>query len=361
MIDGMGLGGAQRFLINLAAFWPHDRMPMEVAALHGPGELSGELASLGVKLHHLCASKFDPRLPFRLRRLVRDGNYDLVHAHLIPSIFLCEKLRRWLGIPKLVAHVHAIYGKQRGYAYQNFLESRIYRDADCVVACSWTALRSLPRMVNGGVVYNGIDTRRFAPITSEARQRARDSLGYANADFVVGTSGRLAKGKNQALLLEAARGLADSIPKLRVLIVGSGPEESNLRLKAQALGIESKVCFAGFRERVENYLAAMDAFVFSSEEEGLGLALIEAMGCGLPCISADFEAAKEINGEDEACLLFTRNSAESLVERIRAVHADADLRARLSERSRARVLEEFSAERMSLALQNLYEGLTADF
>ena len=357
VIDSLDLGGAQTFLLGLLPLIDESRFAIDVAAIHGPGLFSVEFDRIGFSPTHLARSRFDPRIPFRLRRLIRGENYDIVHAHLVPSSFLCEKFRLFLGIRRLITHVHSLYRRHRGYEYQNFLERRIYRASDLVVGCSKTVVDGVPTAVPARVLYNGVDATRFAPAEAEVRKEVRHELGLSEGDFVVGFTGRLVRVKNPMVLCRAAAKLREKVPSLKLLIVGSGTLEAELRGLVHKLGISDRVIFAGYQSAIERYLAAMDVFVIPSDFEGQGISLIEAMACRIPSVVADFEAAPEIITDGVEALQFARGNADSLAEQVLRYYEDESLRTRCAEAGRKRVLETFTAGHSSQRLMEIYREL----
>ncbi|MGW0584596.1 glycosyltransferase, partial [Streptomyces sp. NPDC002920] len=150
------------------------------------------------------------------------------------------------------------------------------------------------------VVPNGIDLARFR-FDPAARRRTRQHLGLPQNAYVVGGIGRLAAGKRFDV---AVRALAQLPSECRLLLVGGGPEESVLRRIAHEVGVADRVLFAGERPAVPDgtpgpdlpsLAAAMDVFVSPSPEETFGLAVVEALACGLPVLYASCPALEDLS------------------------------------------------------------------
>lgn len=159
--------------------------------------------------------------------------------------------------------------------------SRVIRDE--FAACGVPADRI-------ATITNGIDFSRFAPPDHTARDKMRDALGLRDA-CVFAYAGKLNRGKGLEMLLRVWATLAPELPSARLLLIGGGGTqflscERALRAFVAAHGLEGSVRFTGYTDRVADHLGAADAFVFPSESEALGLALIEAMACGLPAFAA---------------------------------------------------------------------------
>lgn len=360
VIDGLGLGGAQTLIENLLAEI-RDVYDFELVALHGPGTLSERLETLGIPVSYLAQSKFDPRILPRLRAKIRSGNYDCVHAHLIPSTFICERFRRYLGIRRLVTHIHNLYGHHTGYAYQRILEWGLYRNLDAIVGCSRMVLASLPRRVNPkihcAVIYNGVSADRYTVVELEDRANIRASWGIKENDFLLGTTGRLTSQKNLIVLLNALENLKQRKIPFRYLMVGSGPDESSLKRKVQELKLEKHVIMTGFQDDVPKLLCALDVYLLPSRYEGMPLALIEAMLTGVCCISSDWPGSDEIIESDKSGVIVPRGDSEKLAYAIEKLYRDTECRQTIAQEAYQRARQCFTINACARELSEFYKML----
>jgi len=160
--------------------------------------------------------------------------------------------------------------------------------------------------------------------------------------------------KGQRVLLEAARLVAARNAGIRVLLVGGGRDESELRTLASDL---SNVRFAGWVDNIGDYYAAMDVLAFPSRYEALGSAILEGMSFGLPVVASRVDGIPEIVRDNVDGFLVPVNDSLALAERILELAADPVLRQRLGEKARARA-QQFSVRRMMLQYLDLYRELT---
>lgn len=116
-------------------------------------------------------------------------------------------------------------------------------------------------------------------------------IGRSGA-FVVATSGCFEPAKNVSLLLEALARL--NRPQAHLLLLGDGPELRSLRKKAQDLGVDGRVCFAGWRDDVPELVAGVEVFLLPSLSEGMSNALLEALSAGVPCLASDLPQHREV-------------------------------------------------------------------
>ena len=144
------------------------------------------------------------------------------------------------------------------------------------------------------MIPNGIRVDDFR-FSEEVREAVRRELGAEEKDFLLCTVGRLAPEKNYGFLLLVLKELIRRMKtssgqediRFRLLFIGEGPEETELRKMARELEIEDRVCFLGNRNDVPGLLMGADCFLLPSLFEGLPLVLVEAQASGLPCVASD--------------------------------------------------------------------------
>lgn len=140
---------------------------------------------------------------------------------------------------------------------------------------------------------NGVDSAHFSPVDPASRRQARRRLGLPDLPLVVFVGG-LVPEKGLDTLLAAWSLLARELPQARLVLVGRGELHARLVAQARQLGIADRVIFAGSTDNVAHYLHAADAFVLPSYAEGMPIALLEAMACGLPCVATNIDGSKQL-------------------------------------------------------------------
>jgi sugar transferase (PEP-CTERM/EpsH1 system associated) len=300
---------------------------------------------------------------FRLARIMHEYRPHIVHTRNWGAIeaVLAAKLT---GVPVVIHSEH-------GYEVDMFaglpMRRRIFRRAayamtDAVFAVTrelrdFHARQAWVRPEHMGVIYNGVDTQRFAPCR-EARIAMRKELSLPEKSFVVGAVGRLVPIKDHRTLLKAAALFSGSGIDVRVLVVGSGPERE--RLQSQATGaLEARVYFAGDSNRVPELLNAMDVFVLPSLGEGMSNTLLEAMASGLPVLATSVGGNLEIIEDNVNGSLFTPGDAQWLADRLNLMARDPALIHQLGTAARNRAIESFSLSRMLESYRNFYLDLAA--
>ena len=170
---------------------------------------------------------------------------------------------------------------------------------------------------------------------SEAkRQSLRRELGIGDKSNVFGYVGRLSYEKNLFTLLGSFADAANSDSSLKLVLVGEGPLEFELRKKALELGIEDKVIFCGFRYDIGNILCGIDVFVLPSYIEGTSNALLQAMTCGRAIICTDISGNREVVTNDKEALMINPDDRNGFTKAILLLSSDDKLRSRLGHNAR---------------------------
>jgi glycosyltransferase involved in cell wall biosynthesis len=197
------------------------------------------------------------------------------------------------------------------------------------------------------IVPNGVDVDAFRPADESRRARLRAELRLPEGPVAV-FSGRLVPAKRVDLLLHAL----GEVPNLRVVILGDGPERSRLESLSHELGHEGRVSFRGFTRQVGDYLAAADLFAFPSDAEGLSNALLEAMACGLACLSGPSGGAPDLFEGD--CGLVVPPDPTSWAHALRRIVEDDALRRMLGENAATRARSSFGFDAVADRLVEVY-------
>ena len=286
VITVLDVGGTE---LQLRSVVQHSRHDCEVVTLLNTGPVADMLRSDGVRVRNLgmTSNKQISVLP-RLYRLMRDGRYDVVHAHHYRSQVYARPAARLAGVPVVVSTEHSIGethldGLHRITPGVRALYVSTGLFSDMTIAVSPAVRR---RLVRWGVpeqkltvIPNGVDLGRVAFDIARGKQ-VRAEFGIGPDDYVIGVLGRLDSNKQVNLVIEAAAPML--VPGVTLLIVGKGGERARLEEMAGQHGVADRVVFAGERNDVGAMLSAMDLLVASSREETFGLSVVEALANGLP-------------------------------------------------------------------------------
>ena len=218
--------------------------------------------------------------------IFRDNDYKIVHSHL-NTLSVFPLYAAWRAkVPIRIAHNHSTAapgeGKKTMLKYMLRPFAKVFATHYC--ACSAYAGRWLfgNRFYNSGKVHllkNAINIDKFS-YNKEIRNRVRREL-HLEDKYVVGHVGRFVYQKNHAFLIDIFYEIKKRNPDAILMLIGSGELEGDIKKKVESLGLADCVLFLGIRTDVCDLMQAMDVFVFPSNYEGLGIAVIEAQAAGL--------------------------------------------------------------------------------
>jgi len=287
VITGLAAGGAEHQLRLLLRRLPHD---CEVVTLSNPGTIATAIRADGTKVHELTmTSNHDLSAVRELRRLMRSGRFDLVHTHLYRACVHGRVAARLAGVPRVVATEHSlgdgVIEGRRATAGVRALYLASERLGQATIAVSEAVAGRLRAWgvpaARIRVIPNGIDATEFR-FDPALRAAARARLGIAADALVIGGVGRLAREKRFDRLIRAVA----EIPAVTLLLAGDGAARAELQAVAEQQGVAGRVVFAGAVDHPRELLCAMDVFASPSDQETFGLAVLEAMACGLPVVYA---------------------------------------------------------------------------
>ena len=289
-------GGIEHFLMAYCGKMNRERVQFDFLCRFSPIACQKEAEKIG-KIYTITRRSSD------IMRYYREINdFFREHGHEYDIIWDNEcmfndmtplKKAAEVGIPVRIAHCHnpqnmdkSVIGHVQGFLHRVNHHS-LSRYANVLWACSMESAKwACPAMdLPCEVIPNAIDAQMFR-FSEQVRREVREQYGLEDC-LVVGHVGRLQYQKNQTFLLDAFRHLHEREEKARLVLVGDGPDLTELEAKAVTLGIEREVLFLGNRDDVNRLLQAFDLFVMPSHFEGFGMAALEAQAAGLPCLLSD--------------------------------------------------------------------------
>lgn len=293
------------------------------------------------------------QIDFKSVGLLKD--FDVVHSHGVRPDFLCCYASLRQRGPVFVSTIHNyikeellnIYGWKVAAALTP-VWLRVWRRMDALAVLTHNARHyyrdTLPEH-KLHVVHNGIRPQIGAEPLSDEDETTLSSLGERYR--ILGSNAHLIKRKG---LEEAVRALSD-LKECALVVVGDGPWRERLIEIAHEIGVEERCWFTGYRGNVSSFLPHYDIYVMPSHSEGFGLALLEAMAAGLPCICSDIAVFHEILEPEEA-VFFKAGDSAALAAGVRQALDQQEV---LSQRARQRYLAQFTGEAMSASYMAFYQ------
>jgi glycosyltransferase involved in cell wall biosynthesis len=365
MANDLRPGGAERQLVELARGLDKERFRVLVVTLYPGWPLEQEIEGQeGVRLLTLKRKgKFDFGVLLPLVRLLRREKVHVVQPYLSPATFFALTAGLLARVPvRIVTERCGVRRNTRfGENLYRFAEDRLTRFADAAIANSESGREFLVSRGIGvdktGVIYNGINAERVTT-SQEDVAKLRASLGIAAEAPVIGIVASLTPAKDFPTLLKSARIIRDSVPPVRLLVVGDGPLRGELEAMAAQLGLADSVLFAGHHMRVAPFVGGFDVAVLSScDYEGCSNYLLEAMGLGRPVVATDIGGNRELVHHGETGLLVPPRDPNALAAAVLTLLHDRGLAKRLTDAAQERFQAGFSVPTMVRQYEELYESL----
>ena len=313
LIDSLGMGGAETWLMELLRYWRATDTPIEthfIATGGEPAVFDDEARSLGAQVHYLRYGRRDlPSFIAGFRRLLHSGRYDAVHDHQDYASGWHYLMARG-ALPRVrVTHVHnpayqirhnygvtlgrrmtARVGKQLAARYATHIAATS-RAALTAFGFDGPAFAATPK----AALYCGFDPSRFLA-SDEARRSVREEFGWPQEVAVVLFAGRFdvspdlghpQNHKNSGFAVDVAIDAARRGETMRFVFAGPFSAATPvLRQRIEAAGFADRIVFAGMRQDIGRLMAGADALLFPSRGEGLGMVAVEAQAAGLPVLAS---------------------------------------------------------------------------
>lgn len=359
-ISDSNIGGAGRLLLHLLRHFDKDVFDVTVVVPKGSA-LVPRIEECGIPVieteHGRDASHDRGGIP-ELCGIMRRVKPHIVHTHSS----LDARIAAWLcGVKCRIYTRHSVFdpprrlttfpGKQIAGAVNNTLATRIIAVAQAA-ADILTATGVREDKIT--VILNGVEP--LTPSTAEESAALRRELGFADTDFVCGISARMEPYKGHSYLVETARAVCAVRPEAKFLVMGTGTTyEETMRLAREA-GLDGKMVFTGFVTDVVPYYSIMNLSLNCSwGTEATSLALIEAMSLGLPAVVTSFGGNPGVIEDGVNGFLVPEKDSDAMAEAIVRIMGDPALYDTLSAGAKTRFGEKFTAQAMTVQLENVYK------
>lgn len=356
LIKGLGLGGAERHVVDLSIGLRDRGNEVRVAyLLPNKNALVSEIEEADIAVSCLGGKfglGFDGLI--RLSKLLREFRPDIVHAHLPVAALLARILKPIFGY-RLVVTEHNLFPR---YHWAVKLAHRLtQRLDDVVVSCSTGVAQALPWA--SFVVENGLAIEPSSGVAGTDQLRRRFSIPAESVVFIC-VANLLLK-KNHEMLVsafaEAFRSASAAMRDSHLVLVGQdGTEREALGQRVKELSLEGVVHFFGPHPRASNLLCEANVFCLSSDFEGLPIALLEAMANGLPSIVTAVGGMPSVVIDGISGYVVPKGDRAAFARALVLMASDAEQRSRMGDAAKARLIERYSLDAMVNAVVEIYSS-----
>ncbi|MDD5669999.1 MAG: glycosyltransferase [Candidatus Omnitrophica bacterium] len=353
VIWSLGLGGAERVVINLAKGLDKNKFNPIICCLNDKGKFAEELEAVGIKVIDLHKrGAFDLSIIGKLKQVIQKNKIDVVNTHLWGANVWGRIAAFQVGVPVVIAteHNEDTWKSWYHFAIDRWLSGKTNK----IIAVSKSVKDFYVKQGISAdkisVIHNGIDDLQVLKSKFEIREvKVNDkNIKFDNDDIIVAIIGRLVPQKGHILLFEALEKLNN--PKIKTLVVGDGPLFETLFREG------GRIIFTGLRKDVPHILnEIVDIVVLPSLREGLPIIALEAMSAGKPIIATSVGGNSEVVVDGVTGLLVPPKNVYALSDAIEKLAGNKELRLQMGENGRKRVVDDFSLEEMIRSTEELYK------
>jgi len=337
---------------------------VEVAAKYNLNEKKNLTLTEPDQIHEVnfCRSPFSFQVfsAYRqLKKVIAEGEYDIVHCNTpvagILTRLACRKLRKQ-GKVKVMYEAHGLHffqgGPKSGWLIWYPIEKFFSRFADMMVLINKMDYALVQEKFHTKQVRRipgiGVNLSQFKDL---GMGDIRQELGISADAPLIMSVGELNENKNHKTVITALSMLENK--KAHYAIAGNGPLLQELTACAESLGVADRVHFLGYRRDVPVLLKQADVFVLPSRREGLGMAAIEAMSCGLPLVSSNRHGINDYSIENVTGYKHDPADSKGFAQSIDKLLSDDALRSKLGENCKE-IAQQFTLEESLKCMKNIY-------
>ena len=355
-------GGTGNHLLQMSKYW--DSKLWQAQLIADAKLTAREMPALPVVYLAALPFKILECYPFsqiyrfwQIIRLLAKFRPDLVHAYFFWPIIYGRLLRLSGRINLLIEN-----REDQGFNWgkHEYLLLRLSAKIPDKVICVSEAVRRTviekERLSDNQtlVIHNGV----AANIPAAQDHSLRKELGLAEGESLVGMVANFNREvKGVEYFIEAIPLILTQCPRTWFILLGRGAGEAQLRARAELLGINSRIIFAGFQKQIERYYSLMTISVLTSLSEGLSLTLLESMSFGLPVVASKVGGNPELVQDGITGFLVPPRDALSFAEKVVILLRDKQLCARMGEAAKERIRQYFRIEDTAAKYLNLYQQL----
>ena len=306
LITGLHVGGAEMVLYRLLKKLNREKYEPVVVSIIPIVGIGERIEEEGIKILSLNAKfKCNPLIIWRVISIIKKEKPQILHSFLFHANFLGRVIGKLRNVPIIISSIHNEY-------FGGILREKLLKWTDRF--CNITTIVSkgaAERMIDLKVVsknklkviYNGIDLENFPFRKLEARTKIRKELNIEENKKILISVGRLHEAKGCPYLIKAMKILKEKYPHILLIVLGEGPEGKKIEEQIKELKLEKNILLLGQKENISEYLNASDVFVMPSLWEGLPIALLEAMACGLPVVATRVGGVPEVVEDGKSSFL----------------------------------------------------------
>lgn len=324
-VDRMRHGGIQQFLVENVKHMDKSKVEIDVLTLDD-GEtypLEQAIQEAGANYYKLKGIWINkPTDYFKYGKALDDffskhSDYKVVHMNASSKNFILLKYAKKYNIPVRIAHSHSIDFQTKNPLKKIMgilLKPKLIKYSTDFFACSskageWLFGKSIVKDSKFKIIHNAVNYNNFK-FNKEYRKEIRKEFGIKENEILFGHIGRFVKQKNHEFLIDIFNEIHKQNKNTKLIMVGTGEKEEEIKNKVNDFQLNDYVIFAGFRNDVNKIMQGMDVFLLPSICEGLPIVGVEAQAAGLPSFTSEGVVTKEVQITDAMNFISLNKSAK---------------------------------------------------
>lgn len=333
-VDRLRHGGIQQLIMNILKNNQATDVQIDVLVFDDGKEypLEEKVKMLGANLYKIDGWINSPISYIKQKKVLdkfykEHNDYKVVHLNSSSKNFLVLREAKKYGIPVRIAHSHNIGFQTKNKCkvfVGNLLKNALLKSATHYFACSqmageWLFGKEVTATKNFKIIHNAIEYDKFK-FDEETRKNIRKQYNIDDDAILFGNVGRFTNQKNHEFLIEIFNEICKINNNAKLMLVGTGEKEGEIKEKIERLKLQNKVLFLGYREDVNSLMQAMDALIMPSRYEGFPVVTVEAQATGIPCFLSKDVITSEVKIADNIKYISLEESPDRWASEI--LHSD---------------------------------------
>ena len=370
VVSTLNIGGTELQLKLLVEGLDKTAFQPVICAITTGGPLEEEYQRMNVPVYILGKKhKLDFSILPKLKKVISIHKPLIMHSFLFTANFWGRWGARKEKVPVIISSERSL-DTYKNFVYwwidqrQSIYTDKIIANAQAVKSFIVTNEKINPDLVK--VISNGLNLKSFneaLEISEETRKSIKDKYKIANENFIIGNVCRISPLKDLETFIQAAALVKKEISSTRFVMVGDAvlsdelPYKEKILNRLEQLNLAKDFVLPGKSNEIPQWLSTFDVFVQSSVTEGFPNAVMEAMAMAKPVVATDVGGTSELVIHEQTGYLVPPKDPKQMAKRIIELHKNPELREKMGQSARKRILEQYSAEKMVENTQNLYTTL----
>lgn len=358
LVLSLDTGGLENGVVNIINGLDDSRYTSILCCIKHSGDLISRINKdiKIIELNHYSGIEYGAIK--NLKKIILEEDIDIIHTRNYKPYMFGFIAGRLLSN---VALIHSEHGKDYPFdRIKMFIQRICSHFTNGIIALSSDIKSNMVKHIGIKsskikVIINGVDTNKFSP--SPRNSDLTREFDIEEDNIVIGAVGRMVTVKSYPELLLSVRNAKSAGAKIKLIIVGDGPELMAIKDLARQYGLSNDVCFAGNRNDIDEILHLFDIYVLTSTNEGLSNTLLEAMSSAIPVVVSRVGGNAEIVNSDRVGYTYSSGDHNELTAKLLALSEDKEMRRQLAENARKHIIQNYSLDVMIRNYADMYTSV----